>query len=426
MLESFCREEKPFTNASDEPCLPRSDSSDLDYSDIGQSTLAELDKSASKTKARRAPAATMELEACLENVWPIVPDCLSKAPLPVVWEILRVCLFAGLATCDIQLPYKKSWVDQDVLWRALKGHPLLRGRALPERSRVEAWNAAFDNFQTLHRVVVFAALLEVSPSSDRSSVFTLQLDPLRLEKPQTEPSLRFGPFHGIIIPAFDAKNLPSHVRNIVGAESILHTWMNGRLHYFIGRAWSVFFTRPYRNNVKELAKDQKGQKDIFNPVHHVAMKHRVYLFAEDGNDFSPSVAGKLPSRGEPCMAHTRASKQDMIEWLLQISNNMDQDKLKLYSRIGLGLSRTDATVVLERSQIKRRKRDRLSPTGNVMNDGVGRISQSLARKIRAMMGSSGNITGFQGRIGSAKGFWIIDIKDTTNRDWIILYPSQRK
>ncbi|KAK8122586.1 RNA-dependent RNA polymerase [Apiospora sp. TS-2023a] len=350
MFESFCHEKKSFanvseTNVSDEPCLPGSDSSDLDYSDIGQSTLAELDKSASKTNARHAPAATMEFETRLNNVWPVVPDCLSKAPLPIVWEILRVCLFTGVATRDIQLSYEESWVDQDVLWRVLKSHPLLRGKALPERCRVEAWTAAFDNFQTLHR---------------------------------GEPGLDF-------------------------------------------------FIRPYRNNnAKEVAKDKKDQKDMPSPVHHVSMKHRFYLFAEDGDDFSPSLAGQLPSKGEPFTAHTRATKWDMIEWLLQISKNMDQPVTKLFSRIVLGLSRTGATVVLEKSQIKIRKRDRLSPTGKVMNDGIGRISQSLARKIRAKMGSFGNLTGFQGRIGSAKGFWIIDIQDDTDRDWIILYPSQRK
>ncbi|KAK7984781.1 RNA polymerase-like protein [Apiospora saccharicola] len=436
MFESFCHEEKLFTNVSetnvsDEPCLSGSDLSDLDYSDIGQSTLAELEKSASKTNARRAPAATMEFETRLNNVWPVVPDCLSKAPLPIVWEILRVCLFTGVPTRDIQLSYEESWIDQDVLWRVLKSHPPLRGKTLPERSRSEAWTAAFDNFQTLHRVVVFTASLEFSSSSDRGSVFTLQLDPLRLERPH-RLNRRFGSdrFMEIIIPTLDAKNLPSHFKNIGEAESILRHWASQRLHYFIGRAWSGFFIRPYRNkNAKEAAKDQKDQKDqkeMFTPVHHISMKNRFYLFAEDGDDFSPSVAGQLPSKGEPFTAHTRATKWDMIEWLLQISKNMDQPVTKLFSRIVLGLSRTDATVVLEKSQIKIRKRDRVSSTGNVMNDGIGRISQSLARKIRAQMGSSGNLTGFQGRIGSAKGFWIIDIQDDTDRDWIILYPSQRK
>ncbi|KAK8064677.1 hypothetical protein PG994_007315 [Apiospora phragmitis] len=354
LLKSFVQEQAAPAEAEahsvNEPsCVPESDSSDLYFSEIGQSTLAELDG------VSRAQGATIAFEKCL-NVWLVVPDCLNKAPLPIVWEVLRVCLFAGVPTRDIQLSYEESWLDQDVLWKML--------------------------------------------------VFTLQLDPLRPHK----LNRRFGQdrFMELIIPTLDAKNLPSHIKNIAIAESTLRHWASQRLHYFMRRIWSGFFIRPYRHNsTKEAVKDQK---DLFNPVHHVSSKHRFYLFAEDGDDFVPSVPGQLPPKGEPFKAHTRATKGDMIEWLLQISQNMDQPVTKLFLRIVLGLSRMDATVVLEKSQIKIRKRDRLSPTGNVMNDGIDRISQSLARKIRTMMGSSGNLTGFQGRIGN----------------WIILYPSQRK
>ncbi|KAK7962123.1 RNA-directed RNA polymerase [Apiospora aurea] len=429
LLDSFVHHEKPSPAKADPVNEPSfvlgSDSSDLYSSEIGQSTLAELENGTNATKGHRLQVATMDFEERLKNVWPAVPDGLNEAPLPIVWEILRVFIFAGVATRDIQLSYEESWIDQDVLWKMLKVHPLLRGRALPERSRAEAWAAAFDNFRTLHRVVVLTASLEFSSSSDLDSVLAIQLDPLRLERPH-RLNRRFGSdrFLEIIIPTLDEKNLPSHIKNIREAESILRRWASQALHYFIGRVWSGFFIRPYRNhNTKETAKDQK---DMFNPVQHVSMKHRFYLFAEDGDNFRPSVSGQLPPKGEPFAAHTRATKHDMVEWLLQISKNMDQPATKLFSRIVLGLSRTDATVVLEKSQIKIRKRDRLSPIGNVMNDGIGRISQSLARKIRTMMGSFGNLTGFQGRIGSAKGFWIIDIQDDTNRDWIILYPSQRK
>ncbi|KAK8103709.1 uncharacterized protein PG998_010742 [Apiospora kogelbergensis] len=425
LLELADHEETSPARSLHEPCLPGSDFSDLNYSEIGQSTLAELDNGAHTTKGHRFKVAAMEFESRLNNVWPVVPDCISKAPLPIVWEIIRVCLFAGIPTRDIQLSYEESWVDQNALWGVLKSHPLLKGRALPERSRSEAWTAAFDNFRTPHRVVVLTASLEFSSPSDPDSVFTIQLDPLRLERPH-RLNRRFGSdrFMEIVIPTLDAKNLPSHIKSIDGAESTLRHWASQRLHYFIGRTWTGFFIRPYRNtNTKEVAKDQK---DMLNPVQHVAMKHRLYLFAEDGNDFLPSTTSQLPSKEEPFTAHTRATKWDMIEWLLQVSKNMEQPVTKLFSRIVLGLSRTDATVVLDRKQIKVRKRDRLSPTGKVMNDGIGRISQSLARKVRTMMGSFGNLTGFQGRIGSAKGFWIIDIEDDTDRDWIILYPSQRK
>ncbi|KAK6857643.1 hypothetical protein PG995_006470 [Apiospora arundinis] len=184
----------------------------------------------------------------------------------------------------------------------------------------------------------------------------------------------------IVIPTLDAKNLPSHIKSIDGAESTLRHWASQRLHYFMGRIWAGFFIRPYRNtNTKEAAKDPK---DMFNPVQHVSMKHRFYLFAEDGDDFLPSKPSQLPPKGEPVTAHTRATKWDMIEWLLQVSKNMGQPVTKLFSCIALGLSRTDATVVLEQSQIKIRKRDRLSPTGKVRprrGRGVAAVSSGLFR-----------------------------------------------
>lgn len=64
-----------------------------------------------------------------------------------------------------------------------------------------------------------------------------------------------------------------------------------------------------------------------------------------------------------------------------------------------------------------------------MNDGIGRISRSLLRKVHSRLdqGSDYPLCGFQGRIGSAKGFWILDVdEDDNGDDWIELYESQRK
>lgn len=63
-----------------------------------------------------------------------------------------------------------------------------------------------------------------------------------------------------------------------------------------------------------------------------------------------------------------------------------------------------------------------------MNDGIGRMSSSLARKVSESMGLLDVPAGFQGRIGSAKGVWIRDKTDlgAKEEDWIETYPSQRK
>lgn len=64
-----------------------------------------------------------------------------------------------------------------------------------------------------------------------------------------------------------------------------------------------------------------------------------------------------------------------------------------------------------------------------MNDGIGRMSRSLARKIVKDLDLEHTPVAFQGRIGSAKGMWIVDVTDDElgdNMDWIETYPSQRK
>ena len=62
-------------------------------------------------------------------------------------------------------------------------------------------------------------------------------------------------------------------------------------------------------------------------------------------------------------------------------------------------------------QFRHKENDILSPTGAVMNDGIGRMSSSLARKVSESMGLLDVPAGFQGRIGSAKGVWIRDKTD---------------
>lgn len=61
-----------------------------------------------------------------------------------------------------------------------------------------------------------------------------------------------------------------------------------------------------------------------------------------------------------------------------------------------------------------------------MNDGAGRISPSLMRKVRDVLGLQTTPSAIQGRFGSAKGMWLVDVHDPGHEDWIETYPSQRK
>jgi hypothetical protein len=85
--------------------------------------------------------------------------------------------------------------------------------------------------------------------------------------------------------------------------------------------------------------------------------------------------------------------------------------------------------LLEKSQI-REKEDlqdlTLGPTEEIMTEGAGRISLALALKISAQLGLGYLPSGYQGRIGPAKGFWTVDFDDRTGEEWIETYRSQRK
>ena len=64
--------------------------------------------------------------------------------------------------------------------------------------------------------------------------------------------------------------------------------------------------------------------------------------------------------------------------------------------------------------------------GKVMSDGAGRVSLSIALKIVEKLGLTFRPSGFQCRIGNAKGFWSICPTDTSLEDWIEVYDSQCK
>lgn len=61
-----------------------------------------------------------------------------------------------------------------------------------------------------------------------------------------------------------------------------------------------------------------------------------------------------------------------------------------------------------------------------MNDGAARISSSLMKEVRDVLGLATIPTAIQGRLGSAKGMWLVDPTDHGHNNGIETYPSQRK
>jgi hypothetical protein len=91
----------------------------------------------------------------------------------------------------------------------------------------------------------------------------------------------------------------------------------------------------------------------------------------------------------------------------------------------IALSRNRNTVVLSKDQIRFQSTDILC-NGIIMNDGAGRISYKLADQVRLSLGLTYIPAVFQGRLGEAKGLWVVDGSGDFQTDWIEIYPSQQK
>ncbi|KAI1457185.1 RNA dependent RNA polymerase-domain-containing protein [Annulohypoxylon moriforme] len=359
------------------------------------------------------------LEQRLHNVWPHLPAQYDRAPFVVRWEILRIALHCGIQMDDLRIAYDPSWTDQKTMWRRLQALPIFQGKSFPERTQANVWAAALDDnkFGTTGQVVILTASLSTNTSKN-GPLFTLRLNPLKLDLSH-RLSRRFGSdrFLELIIPSTNSQDL--RFLGESGIESI-QRWLVKESHVLLGRVWTSFFLKP------ALPKKINSENTLM-PQTKTIYQERIFLFAEDGNDFHRLGAGDHWSpKGESVGMHTKMGRGSLLDWLLQVPNNQGQSVLKLFSRIALGLSRTHSTIVLRPEQIRHRSVDVLSPTGKVMNDGIALMSRGLAEAVRKSMDLKDTPAGFQGRFGSAKGVWIWDVTDTSGDIWIETSPSQRK
>ncbi|AEO68606.1 uncharacterized protein THITE_2079458 [Thermothielavioides terrestris NRRL 8126] len=403
---------------------PRSSAAGTLYSDLSHvawdDSVAEIPGSG-RNEADALPIHP-EVYARLQNIWPKFPRWLHAAPLALAWELTRICLHCKVDLEDPTLRYDPSWATSDMaaLWRSLTQLDVFRGKSFPERPSAEAFAAALTgNFESRGNTVVLSASLEFNPSKT-GPLFLLDMKPLRFDE-GCRLTRRFGPdrFLEVLVPSPTALNAPSILKD-GGAAQVIR-WLTEKPHSLVGRQWQAFYTKDagYRKPARELR---------LGPDAKATFKERVHFFAERGHDFRPAplrTRAQLPPES-PSRRRTEIRVSEMLDWLLQLEQNEYQPHLKLFSRIQLGLSKTFPTVTFEPNQIRHRTDDILSPAGKIMNDGIGRMSRSVARKIRDALGLSDIPSAIQGRMGSAKGMWLMDVADAGDDDWIETYPSQRK
>lgn len=166
---------------------------------------------------------------------------------------------------------------------------------------------------------------------------------------------------------------------------------------------------------------------------------KLHLFAEHGCGISKQRLRDF--RNVNLAAPSRISVEDMLWWHMPLGPNLNSTDLKLFSRIHLGLSKTTSTLALQPHEFLYEPDllGKLDLPGKpdlserqVMNDGCALMSYVYAKAIWKASGGTGVApSAFQGRIGGAKGLWLVDYTDkhdkVSDRDfWIEISDSQLK
>ncbi|PBP17756.1 hypothetical protein BUE80_DR011413 [Diplocarpon rosae] len=347
--------------------------------------------------------AAKHVKGQLERTFPELPRSLSRATPCVAYEIIRVFLHADVPISLYNGRINAGWNDYDVLWRSLRDLEVLQGKPFPERSSKEAWACVLNNYEKGFHAVVLAGSLVFAPD-DCEDIFKLKLAPLKLDKSH-RLGRRFGHdrFLEISIPALSGRKIPPSLACLgKRGASVVIEWLVDSTHHFIGRGWKPFMVRENDRPKRHIfARDAEKSDPTF----------RVYFFAVEG-----------------CTGRPLLSIPQLLNCIRPTKENEEEPFLKLFNRTSLALSRNDATIVLSHEQIRALPNDIVfgNDPNNVMNDGAGRMSPSLALKITQKLGLSYLPAAFQGRIGEAKGLWIADHHYKGPEEWIETYPSQRK
>ncbi|KAF4618382.1 hypothetical protein G7Y89_g14922 [Cudoniella acicularis] len=358
------------------------------------------------------------LKERLEDIFPKLPDELKPTPLWILYELTRVCLHTEVSLAKIQMPSPPIFNDYDTFWQFLKNSPALKDKSFPDRSDREAIYAAQETFAKGRFAVIFSGSFRFNDSEPTRPLFRFQLDPMKLDfSHRLGRRLGNDRFLEIDIPHLHGNKIPTYLAKLGDrAREMIIDWLIDGTHRLLGRSWKPFHTRPKekKDRRRDILRDEKDD---------AVTAHRLFLFAVDGYGFRIVPEPRL-ELSQP--RHVKMTIPYLLNIIRPTRKNVHQSILKLFSRTQLALSRNTATVVLQRSQIRNRPDIFYEGKGKEMTDGAGLMSRSLALKVAQKLGLSHFPSGFQGRIGEAKGFWTVHPNDTSGEDWIDVYASQEK
>ena len=334
-------------------------------------------------------------------------------PFAYRYELHRAAMHMEMDVLDFWKEVKKRsglHPSYDELWmsiRAIAKKLLPTGPAPPEKGWKKAYDIALNHrFQDNVQTITFSGELETT--SPNKGFFSFRLKPMVLDK-GCRLHRRYGAdrFMVISLPFEDSsrdKSISSHG---------LGQWLSNYTHTICGRQWRVYFAEGEKKKTKDRPKRLK-----------------VYLFAVNGVDFDLPTSDTAPDYSwRAGRKHRPISIAELIKWHLRPMNKLNSTDLKTFSRFALGLSKTTPTIELQPSEFLELK-DPPKPKA-VMNDGCAMMSLALAQAIQEQLGLSELPTAFQGRIGGAKGLWMVDYHDShpgiSNRGfWIEVSDSQLK
>jgi hypothetical protein len=316
-----------------------------------------------------------------------------------------------------------SCASSDSFWAAIEKHNDSVKRR-PSKMGSRLWQAARRNFEGY----TFKGQISFSPKQS-GPVFCFKPAPVEAEK-SCRFQRKFGAdrFLYLTAPKFDNK-LPGAGRfNIEEMEQVSKRWYEwlNNVHTFLGRQWQVFHIEPVKNKKTKIRRNEATHDK------------RIVLFATSGCSIETISIGTL------------------LNWFIHFGRNASQSFCKIFERISLGLSRPTPTLVFLPSQVKS-VRDiwsngeaectkfndpkfkwQIVPEAQVMNDGCSLMSVGAAQQIwkryREAMGIrevQALPSAFQGRIGGAKGMWIVSgesfSKDPKDLEvWIHVSDTQLK
>lgn len=362
--------------------------------------------------------ATSRLRESLRHIFPTPPPALADAPLHVIYEITRVFLYTGVPLSEFNAPVTSALKNYDTLWAFLRSLPVLQGKSLPEKCGRDAWAYTSTGYQRGFYALVFSGSLRFTFESSKP-LFRLLLEPFKIDRGH-----RLGRHFGhdrvleLSFPALTDRSIPEKLRDI-GEEGLAEIckWLVHSPHIFLNREWKPFDSKTPRQSKKKSRKSKFSNTEDFEPAFRLSFFAIAGVGFGEKADFSRRINFQKPP--------SNISIGQLLNRIRPTRKNKFQPFTKLAARTQLALSRTCETVQIPESCV-RFLDDIKSTTGEVMNDGAGRISPKLAFQITQKLGLSYQPCAFQARLGEAKGLWIIDYTDTAGEDWIEVYRSQQK